>query len=113
MTCIFCQIANGEIPATLLHQDDEIIAFNDIDPKAPHHILIIPREHISTINDLKTEQSHLISKMVMSAQKIAKSIGVSEGGYRLVMNCNQDGGQAVYHIHLHLLGGRVLHWPPG
>lgn len=113
MDCIFCKIVNGEIPAKLAYEDEQIIAFDDIDPKAPQHKLIVPREHINTINDLKAEHQALVGHMILSAQKIAKSIGVAEPGYRLVLNCNADGGQAVYHIHLHLLGGRTMGWPPG
>lgn len=113
MTCIFCDIVAGKIPAKLLFQDDDCIAFTDIDPKAPHHILIIPKQHIATINDLDSNNSHLVSKMFLIAKDIAQQLNIAEAGYRLVINCNSAGGQAVYHIHLHLLAGRQMQWPPG
>lgn len=111
--CLFCRIAAGEIPAELIHQDDEIIAFRDINPQAPHHVLIIPRRHIETILDLKEDDAGLTGRMVLAAGKIASELGLSERGYRLVFNCKRDAGQEVFHIHLHLLGGRRLTWPPG
>lgn len=111
--CLFCKIITGEIPAEVIYQDNEIIAFNDIDPQAPTHILVIPKQHISTINDIKAEEAVLIGKLYLTAQQLAKKYNINESGYRTIMNCNSDGGQAVYHIHLHLLGGRKLKWPPG
>lgn len=113
MDCIFCKIANKEMNATLLHEDDLTVAFSDIDPKAPHHILIIPKIHIATLNDLKEEHKNLIGHMTLVATKLAEKLKIADSGYRVLMNCNRDGGQAVYHIHLHLLGGRAMHWPPG
>jgi len=113
MDCIFCKIANGEIPAQLEYQDEKILAFKDINPQAPVHTLIIPRAHISTLNALSSEDSALTGYMVHQAALLAKSYGISEEGYRLVMNCNAGAGQTVFHIHMHLLGGRTMHWPPG
>jgi histidine triad (HIT) family protein len=113
MECIFCKIANGTLPAKIVYQDEEIIAFDDISPKAPHHKLIIPRKHIATLNDLLPEEEGLAGRMVLVAQKLAKDLDIAENGYRISINCNKDGGQLIYHLHLHLLGGRSLHWPPG
>jgi histidine triad (HIT) family protein len=113
MTCLFCKIATGEIPAKLIYEEKHIIAFHDIAPQAPHHILIIPRKHIATINDLQFEDNELIGDMMLVAKKLAADLKISEDGYRVIMNCNQQGGQAVYNIHFHLLGGRQMGWPPG
>ncbi|MFN3237496.1 MAG: histidine triad nucleotide-binding protein [Pseudomonadales bacterium] len=106
--CLFCKIVAGDIPADKVYEDERILAFNDISPQAPTHILVIPKEHIATVNDLAPEHSDLIGHMVLSAQKIAKEQGLADDGYRLIMNCNEQGGQTVYHIHLHILGGRQL-----
>jgi histidine triad (HIT) family protein len=111
--CLFCKICAGEIPAKIAYQDEHLIAFHDIEPQAPTHILIIPRIHIATINDIKPDQAELIGKMVLTAQHLTNELNLADAGYRLVMNCNKDGGQAIYHIHLHLLGGRAMKWPPG
>ncbi len=111
--CIFCKIAGGEMTADVIFEDDDVIAFRDISPKAPTHVLVIPRRHISTLNDLGESDVEIVARMVHAAQKIALQEGISDGGYRTVINCNTDGGQAVYHIHLHLLGGRQMSWPPG
>lgn len=113
MDCIFCKIISGEIKANLLYQDKDVIALDDINPTAPHHKLIIPRRHIATINDLTIADTSLIGHMVLVAKQIAKENGMAEPGYRLVFNCNSGGGQAVFHIHLHLIGGRPMNWPPG
>jgi histidine triad (HIT) family protein len=113
MDCLFCKIAAGEIPAKILYQDARIIAFDDINPQAPQHKIIIPRQHISTINDLQTEDNDLVGYMVQSAARFAQELNIADSGYRLAMNCNADGGQTVFHIHLHLLGGRRMTWPPG
>ena len=110
---LFLKIINREIPADIIYETDDVLAFRDINPQAPLHALIIPKQHIATMNDLKPEHSELIGKLFLAAREIAESEGVSENGYRVVMNCNQDGGQAVYHIHLHILGGRQMGWPPG
>ncbi len=111
--CLFCKIAKGEIPAKILHQDDRIVAFDDINPQALYHKIIIPRKHIATVNDLHAEDADLVGQMVLSAANLAKELNIAEPGYRLVMNCNPGGGQTVYHIHIHLLGGRQMAWPPG
>lgn len=103
--CIFCKIARGEIPATLIYQDDQVIAFPDITPKAPQHVLIIPRRHIPTLNDLTDDDTLLVGRLMQIAKKLASQLGIAEAGYRVLMNCNEGGGQAVFHIHLHLLGG--------
>ncbi len=110
---IFTKIINREIPADILYEDDEVLAFSDVNPQAPVHFLVIPKQAIATINDIQPEQAHLIGKMVLIAQKLAKEKGVSAKGYRLVMNCNEDAGQTVAHIHMHVLGGRSMAWPPG
>lgn len=111
--CLFCNIVAGEIPADIIYEDDSIIAFRDINPQAPVHILIIPKLHISTLNDLKPEHAELIGELILSAKDIAKKEGISDAGYRTGFNCNKAAGQTVYHIHLHLLGGRNFSWPPG
>lgn len=113
MASLFTKIINREIPADIIYENDEIIAFNDINPQAPIHILIVPKKEISTINDIDEEDKGLIGKMFIVAKKIAKDLKIDESGYRTVFNCNEHGGQTVYHIHLHLLGGRQLSWPPG
>jgi histidine triad (HIT) family protein len=110
---IFEKIANHEIPAKIMYEDEEIVAFQDNNPQAPCHILIIPRRAISSINDLRPANTELVGKMVLVAGELAKLCGVAESGYRLVFNCGPDAGQSVDHIHLHLLGGRELAWPPG
>jgi histidine triad (HIT) family protein len=113
MTCIFCKIVEKEIPAQIVRETEELIAFNDLNPQAPHHILIIPKKHYTTLNDVPANQSAILGKLISAATDIATSLGIKEDGYRVVMNCNRDGGQSVYHIHLHLLGGRHMTWPPG
>ncbi len=112
-SCLFCRIVAGEIPSTIVYSDDQVIAFKDIEPQAPHHILIIPRKHIATVQDLTDDDLHLIGHITLVANQIATKLGIADAGYRLVWNCNRDGGQVVYHIHMHLLGGRVLRLPIG
>lgn len=111
--CLFCKIAAKELDAALVYEDENIIAFHDIQPQAPYHILIIPRKHIATMNDITSEDSLLLSQLLLTAKQLAKQFALDEPGYRVLINCNQAGGQAVYHLHLHLLGGRQMHWPPG
>ena len=111
--CLFCKIINGEINSELVYQDDEVLGFRDISPQAPHHILFIPRQHIATVNDADEKDAALLGKLTLAASATAKQLGLAEDGYRLVMNCNGHGGQTVFHIHLHLLAGRAMHWPPG
>lgn len=112
MDCLFCKIINKEIPADIIYEDEHVIAFNDISPQAPTHALIIPRKHIATLNDVQAEDEALVGHMVKTAAIIAKHLGFDENGYRTVFNCNPHGGQTVYHIHLHLLGGKPMGWPP-
>jgi histidine triad (HIT) family protein len=111
--CLFCKIAAGEIPATIVHEDDTLVAFADLNPQAPLHVLVIPRRHISTLNDLADGDDVLVGSMQRAAAAVAKAHGYSERGFRTVMNCNADAGQTVFHIHLHMLAGRGLTWPPG
>jgi len=110
---LFLKIINREIPADIIYETDEILAFRDINPQAPTHVLIIPKEHIPTMNDLDPGHSNLVGKLFLTAAELAEREGIAQDGYRVVMNCNKAGGQAVYHIHLHLLGGRQMGWPPG
>jgi histidine triad (HIT) family protein len=109
--CLFCRIARQEIPVPLVHDADGYIAFRDINPQAPTHILVVPREHIASLND--ATDAAMIGRLSLVAAQIAKQEGIAESGYRTVINTNRDGGQTVFHIHLHLLGGRRLAWPPG
>ena len=111
--CLFCKLVAGQIPAAIVHQNDHVVAFKDITPQAPTHVLIVPRRHIASLNDLGPEGDALVGEMVRTAAAIAKEHGHAERGYRTVFNCNADAGQAVFHLHLHLLGGRKMTWPPG
>jgi histidine triad (HIT) family protein len=111
--CIFCKIVSGDIPANIVYQDDEVLAFRDLGPQAPVHVLIIPKRHISTINDLQHTDAELMGKIYLAAKEVARQEAMDESGYRCVMNCNDDGGQTVHHIHLHVLGKRQMIWPPG
>jgi len=113
MSCLFCRIAAGEIPSSIVYKDDRVVAFNDINPQAPMHVLVVPVRHISTLNDLSTEDDALMGEIVRRGAAIAGERGYGEGGYRTVLNCNADAGQTVFHIHLHVLGGRSFAWPPG
>jgi histidine triad (HIT) family protein len=113
MSCLFCKIIAGEIPSKKVYEDDELYAFEDINPQAPLHALIVPRQHIATLNDLAAKDDELVGSMVRRAAAIAKERGVDGSGYRTVFNCNSHAGQTVFHIHLHVLGGRALSWPPG
>ena len=111
--CLFCRIVDEDIPADVVYQSDAAIAFRDINPQAPTHVLIIPRRHVSTINDLNAGDEELVGNLVLAAKEIARQEGLADNGYRVVMNCGEEAGQSVFHIHLHLLGGRMLNWPPG
>jgi histidine triad (HIT) family protein len=113
MSCLFCDIANGKKPAKIIWQNESLVAFRDINPQAPVHVLVIPRKHIDTLNELADGDSELMGRMIVAAKEIARQEGVAVDGYRLVLNCNRGAGQSVFHIHLHLLGGRGLAWPPG
>jgi histidine triad (HIT) family protein len=111
--CIFCRIASGDLEAKLVHEDDDIVAFRDSNPQAPTHVLVVPRRHLATVNDLAETDAGLVGRLVLAARRIAAEEGIAEDGYRLVLNCNRGAGQSVFHIHLHLLGGRPMRWPPG
>jgi len=111
--CIFCKIASGAVPSNLIYESTSVVAFEDLNPQAPVHVLIIPREHLATLNDLTDAHTTLIGELVMAAQQIAADKGLAQMGYRLVWNCLEAAGQSVFHIHLHLLGGRRMQWPPG
>ena len=113
MDCLFCKIINGDIPADIVYQDDDVLGFRDVNPQAPTHILFIPKKHIATVNDLELDDAELVGKLYLAAKKVATDAGFAEEGYRLVMNCNAGAGQTVFHIHLHMLAGRALSWPPG
>jgi histidine triad (HIT) family protein len=112
-SCLFCRIIAGEIPATKVYEDDTLVAFNDINAQAPMHVLIVPRVHVATLNALDATHDAIVGAIVRRAAAIASERGYAESGYRTVFNCNADAGQAVFHIHLHVLGGRTMTWPPG
>jgi histidine triad (HIT) family protein len=111
--CLFCRIAAKEIPAAIVYEDDQLVAFKDVNPQAPIHVLIVPRRHVATLNDLTEADDTLAGSMIRRAAAIAADHGIAQRGYRTVFNCHADAGQTVFHIHLHLLGGRSLTWPPG
>ncbi|WP_273483073.1 histidine triad nucleotide-binding protein [Desulforamulus ruminis] len=111
--CLFCKIISKEIPAEIVYEDDRTLAFKDIRPAAPAHILVIPKKHIPTLVDLQAEDAELMGHIVLTASRLADKLGVSEEGFRLVSNCKEAGGQTVFHIHFHLIGGRQMQWPPG
>ena len=113
MSCLFCRIIAGELPARKIYEDDTLVAFHDINPQAPVHVLVVPRRHIPTLNDLAPDDDALLGAMVRRAAVLAHELGIAARGYRTVFNCNREAGQTVYHIHLHVLGGRPMHWPPG
>jgi histidine triad (HIT) family protein len=111
--CIFCKIAAGEIKADVVHADDRVVAFRDLNPQAPTHVLVVPRKHVATINDLEEQDAKTAGRLFLVAKQVAKAEGVDRSGYRVVMNCGEGAGQSVFHIHLHVLGGRPFRWPPG
>tara|TARA_B100000700_G_scaffold278158_1_gene326081 strand:+ start:401 stop:751 length:351 start_codon:yes stop_codon:yes gene_type:complete len=111
--CLFCKIVAGDIPADIVYENDSVVAFRDINPQAPTHVLVIPRSHIATINNLEPADAETVGNLYLASKEIAAAEGFAEIGYRVVMNCNAAAGQTVFHIHLHLLGGRDLGWPPG
>jgi histidine triad (HIT) family protein len=112
-SCIFCKIAAGTIPASVVHSSERLVAFRDIDPKAPVHVLVIPREHLGSLDAADERHRALLGEILLLTRKLAREEGIDEGGYRTVINTGADGGQSVHHLHLHLLGGRALGWPPG
>lgn len=111
--CLFCKIVAGDIPAAIVHRDDHVVAFKDINPQAPLHVLVVPQRHVATLNDLGEADDVLVGRMLRAAAEIARAHGYADRGYRTVFNCNREAGQTVFHIHLHLLAGRGLGWPPG
>ena len=111
--CIFCRIVAKEVSSDIVYEDEEVVAFRDINPQAPVHVLIVPRKHLSTLNDATSDDQLLLGKLLLVARQLAHQLQVADDGYRLVLNVNRGAGQSIYHIHMHLLGGRVFHWPPG
>ena len=111
--CLFCKIVEGQIPAKIVYQDAEVVAFEDINPQAPQHVLLIPRRHIASITDLTMEDGPVLASIFVAASKVARELGIAESGFRFVTNVGPDAGQSVFHLHFHLLGGRKLGWPPG
>lgn len=111
--CLFCKIAAKAIPAKLVHEDDRSVAFDDINPQAPVHTLVIPRRHVASLAELNEADAGLLGHLLLVGNQVARQKGIAEGGYRLVVNTGRNGGQTVFHLHLHLLGGRPMHWPPG
>ena len=111
--CLFCKIINREIQASIVYEDERVLAFNDINPHAPTHVLIVPKRHVGSLNELSSDDDEMVGEIVRRAAAIAKERGISAGGFRTVFNTNRDAGQTVFHLHLHLMGGRPMHWPPG
>jgi len=111
--CIFCKMANGEIRPDVVYEDDQVLAFRDLNPQAPTHVLVIPRRHIGTLNELGPSDAELVGRLFLAAREVAQAEGIAERGYRTLINCNAEAGQSVFHVHLHVLGGRRMHWPPG
>ncbi len=111
--CIFCKIVAGDIPSKMIYEDDDVYAFEDVTPQAPSHTLIIPKKHLETLLEIGDEHRDLMGSIILAATRIARKLGIAEKGYRIVTNCNKEGGQVVFHIHFHLLGGRQMKWPPG
>ncbi len=111
--CLFCSIIAGEIPSKKVYEDEWVYAFEDISPVAPHHVLLIPKQHIASVNEIKAENSAVVAKIYEAAGKIARQLGIAENGYRIVTNCGEKAGQTVFHLHFHLIAGRDLQWPPG
>jgi histidine triad (HIT) family protein len=112
-SCIFCRIASGDIPSTVVYEDEHVVGFRDLNPQAPTHVLVVPRRHIATLNDIDAADAELVGRMYLAAKAVAAADGIAEPGYRTVFNCNADAGQTVFHLHLHVLGGRIMDWPPG
>jgi histidine triad (HIT) family protein len=113
MDCLFCKIRDRQIPAKIAFEDDQVVAFHDVNPQAPLHVLVVPRRHIATLNDLAPDDAGLVGNLHLVAARLAREAGHADTGYRTVFNCNRAAGQTVFHLHLHLLAGRTLTWPPG
>ncbi len=111
--CLFCKMVSGAIQPDKVHETSEVLAFRDINPQAPVHVLVIPKQHLATLNEARPEDARILGELLLAAREVAGKTGIAEGGYRTVLNCNADAGQTVFHVHLHVLGGRQLHWPPG
>lgn len=111
--CLFCKILDGELQSDIVHEDDDVVGFRDINPQAPHHVLFIPRKHIATLNDADAGNAELLGRLLLAAAQYAREHDIADDGYRTVVNCNEGAGQSVFHVHLHLLGGRPMKWPPG
>lgn len=111
--CLFCRMVKGEIKPDVVYEDEDVLAFRDLNPQAPLHVLVIPKLHLATLNDLDETHAALMGKLFLAARKVAEQEGLAERGYRTVINCNAEAGQSVYHVHLHVLAGRAMHWPPG
>lgn len=111
--CVFCKIVSGEIPCSKIYEDDSVLCFNDINPEAPCHVIIIPKKHIKSLNELDADDADLIGHIFMVAKEVSKKLNIEKDGYRIVNNCGINGGQSVNHMHFHLLGGRMMKWPPG
>jgi len=113
MACLFCEIVAGRIPSKKAYEDDEVLAFHDVNPQAPVHVLLIPKKHVTSLLDVEPDDDGLVGRLVRRARDLARELGLAERGFRLVFNCGDDAGYSVYHVHLHLLGGRGMQWPPG
>jgi histidine triad (HIT) family protein len=111
--CLFCRMVKGEIKPDVVYEDEDVLAFRDLNPQAPLHVLVIPKQHLATLNDLDAAHAALMGKLFLAARQVAEDAGLAERGYRTVINCNAEAGQSVYHVHLHVLAGRAMHWPPG
>ncbi|ROR32012.1 histidine triad nucleotide-binding protein [Inmirania thermothiophila] len=111
--CLFCKMVAGEIRPDVVYDDEHVLAFRDINPQAPVHVLVVPRRHVATLNDLEEADAALAGRLFLAARRVAEQEGVAEDGYRTVVNCNKAGGQLVFHLHMHVLGGRQMGWPPG
>ena len=111
--CLFCKIIERQIPASIVYEDDRVLAFNDINPQAPTHVLVVPKRHIASLDELSAGDDQIVGEVVRRAAAIARERGITASGFRTVFNTNREAGQTVFHIHLHLLGGRTMHWPPG
>jgi histidine triad (HIT) family protein len=113
MDCLFCRMVAGDISPDIVFEDEHVLAFRDIQPQAPVHVLVIPKKHVTSLNDLEPADTELAGRLVLAAQRVARDLGIADDGFRIVSNCNRNGGQTVWHVHVHVLGGRQMRWPPG